>query len=52
MWEIKDSCGFFMLHFLTTWLTIDEVLLNYSVINPERVTLLEHCTFSLHSTIV
>jgi hypothetical protein len=28
------------------WLTIDEVLLNYSVINPERVTLLEHCTSS------
>jgi hypothetical protein len=28
------------------WLTIDEVLSNYSVISPKRVTLLDHCTFS------
>jgi hypothetical protein len=25
-----------MLHFLSMWLAIDEVLLNYSVISPER----------------
>jgi hypothetical protein len=33
---IKDSCGSCMLHFLSMWLAIDKVLLNYSVISPER----------------
>jgi hypothetical protein len=46
LWAIKDSCGSCTLHFLSLWLTIDEVLLNYSVISPERVTVLEHCTSS------
>jgi hypothetical protein len=51
-----------MLHFLSMWLAIDEVLLNYSVISPERqgketkgnnsintedrVIVLVHCTSS------
>jgi hypothetical protein len=46
LWAIKDSCASCMLHFLSMRLTIDEVLLNYSVISPERVALLEHCTSS------
>jgi hypothetical protein len=51
-----------MLHFLSMWLTIDEVLLDYSVISPERqgkgskgnnsintadgVMVIVHCIFS------
>jgi hypothetical protein len=46
LWANKDSCGSCMLHFLSMWLTIDEVLLDYSVINPERVKFLEQCTSS------
>jgi hypothetical protein len=46
LWAIKDSCGSRMLHFLSMWLTIDEVLLNYFVKSPKRVTLLEHCISS------
>jgi hypothetical protein len=36
LWAKKDSCGFCMLHFLSMWLAIDEILLIYSVISPER----------------
>jgi hypothetical protein len=36
LWAIKHSCGSCMLHFLSMWLAIDEVLLNYSTISPER----------------
>jgi hypothetical protein len=52
LWAIKDSCGSYTLNLFSMWLTIDEVLLNYSVISPERVTLLEHCTSSHYMTIV
>jgi hypothetical protein len=47
--ELKEcyGCGQLkMLHYISIWLTIDEVLLKYSVINLERVTILEHCTTS------
>jgi hypothetical protein len=43
--QLKIVVGF-VCCIITIWLTIDEVLLNYSVINPERVTLLVHCTSS------
>jgi hypothetical protein len=62
LWAIKDSFGSCMLHFLSMWLVIDEVLLNKSLISPERqgkrtkdnnsintkdgVTVLVHCTSS------
>jgi hypothetical protein len=41
---IKDSCGSCTLHILSLWLTIDEVLLKYFVMIPDRVTAYGHCT--------
>jgi hypothetical protein len=36
LWAIKDSYGSCMLHFISMRLTNDEILLNHSVISPER----------------
>jgi hypothetical protein len=35
-----------MLHFLSMWLTIDEVLLNNSINTADGVMVIVHCTFS------